>query len=75
MSPLKSPLPMRVFFLILSSVLWLGIWLTGFSQISWIIYVPACSLLFAAIMGFCPGLITSRFLFRTQSSSAAVDYR
>jgi hypothetical protein len=64
MSTFKSPFPMRMFFLILSCVLWLGIWVTGFSQINWLIYVPACTLLFASITGFCPGLITSNFLFR-----------
>jgi apolipoprotein N-acyltransferase len=75
MSAFKSPFPMRIFFLTLSSFLWLGIGLNGFSQASWAIYVPASTLLFAAATGFCPGLITSNFLFRSRSAKAEAGYR
>jgi hypothetical protein len=54
---------MRVFFLFASSLLWLGIWLTGFSQASWVLYLPTIGFLFAALTGICPSLIISNRLF------------
>lgn len=56
-------LPMRFFLLVVSSVIWLGIWLTGFATVHWVLYVPAGFLLFAAISGICPGIIFSNMLF------------
>ncbi len=51
---------MRFFFLFSGSVIWLGIWLTGFSVAYWLLYVPACFFYFAALTG--KG--TTRFLNR-----------
>ena len=73
MSAFKSPFSMRIFFLSLSSLLWLGIGLNGFAQTHWALYVPASTLLFAAITGFCPLLITSSLLFRNHSVQAQAD--
>ncbi len=53
---------MRFFFLFSGSVIWLGIWLTGFSVAYWLLYVPACFFYFAALTGICPGLILSRLV-------------
>ena len=55
--------PMRFFFLVVSSVMWLGIWLTGFDSAHWLLYVPAVFLGFAAATGICPGIIFSNMLF------------
>lgn len=55
---------MRFFFLVTGSVIWAGIWLTGFSVAHWLLYVPAVFFYFAAITGICPGLIISRWIFR-----------
>jgi hypothetical protein len=60
MNQYKSNAPLRVFYLFGASVIWLGIWLTGFSEASWVLYVPAVTFVFAAITGFCPSLITFR---------------
>jgi hypothetical protein len=54
---------MRFFFLIAGSMIWLGIWLTGFGTAHWLLYVPAVFFYFAALTGICPGLIFSRMLF------------
>jgi hypothetical protein len=54
----------RLFFLVVSTNIWLGIALTGFGVAHWWLYVPAGFLLFAAVTGFCPGMILSRWLLR-----------
>lgn len=54
---------MRFFFLLTASVILLGLWLTGFSTVHWLLYVPTVFFYFAAITGICPGLIISRFIF------------
>jgi len=48
---------LRIFFLFMASFILLGIWLTGFNNIHWLLYIPPAFLLFAAITGICPGLI------------------
>lgn len=54
---------MRFFFLVLGGVLWLGIWLSGFRDVHWLLYIPATFLLLAALTGICPGMFFSRLLF------------
>lgn len=58
--------PMRFFLLVISSMIWLGIWLTGFAVVHWVLYIPAAFLLFAAISGICPGIIFSNMLFKSR---------
>jgi hypothetical protein len=53
----------RFFFLVSGSIIWLGLWLTGFEQAHWLLFVPAVFFAFAAITGICPGMIISRWLF------------
>lgn len=47
MSYFRSSPAARLFFLVVSLNIWLGIWLTGFGVAHWWLYVPAasCSLL------------------------------
>ena len=59
----KEGKAIRFFFLVVSIFTWTGIWLTGFAAAHWLLYLPATFLLFAAITGFCPGLIISNKLF------------
>jgi hypothetical protein len=54
---------MRFFFFVAGSVIWLGIWLSGFGVAHWLLYVPATFFYFAAATGICPGLIIARRLF------------
>ncbi len=55
-----APPWMRLFLLAGGSILWIGIWHTGFAAASWILYVPAVMFVFAAATGICPGAILSR---------------
>jgi hypothetical protein len=48
---------MRTWFAILAVLLWLGIWLTGFSVVHWFLYIPPLGLTFAAVSGICPSMI------------------
>ena len=63
MSKYKISSAMRFFFLVASSMLWAGIWLTGFGTAHWLLYIPAISFVFAAATGICPGMIFSNMLF------------
>ena len=47
----------RMVFLVMSIVIFVGIWLTGFGTVHWVLYIPAAALAFAAITGICPGII------------------
>ena len=58
---------MRLFFVIFGSVIWLGIWLTGFEVVHWVLYFPAIFAYFAAITGICPGLIISKMLLPSKT--------
>ncbi|MBT9569266.1 MAG: DUF2892 domain-containing protein [Thiobacillus sp.] len=68
MKQFQSSPAARVFFLIVSANIWLGIWLTGFGVAHWWLYIPGGFLLFAAITGFCPGMIITRTLFSEKSA-------
>ncbi|MCW5586320.1 MAG: hypothetical protein KIS75_09320 [Chromatiales bacterium] len=58
--------PMRLFFAVSGTIIWLGIWLTGFSVVHWLLYVPAVFFAIAVITGICPGLIVSKMLMRSE---------
>ncbi len=64
MAKYKISSAMRFFFLVAGTVIWTGIWLTGFGTVHWLLYVPAVSFYFAAITGICPGMVVSRMLFK-----------
>lgn len=51
------PSALRVFFIINASVILFGIWLTGFKNVHWLLFLPPIFLYFAGITGFCPGLM------------------
>ena len=57
---------MRFFLLVVSLVTWLGIYLTGFDTVHWVLYLPAVFFLFAAVTGICPGIIMSKMLFKEE---------
>jgi len=60
----KVGAPIRFFLFFVSTVIWGGIWHTGFEVVSWILYLPAAFLLLAAITGICPGIIFAKMLFK-----------
>lgn len=47
---------MRMTQLMVSLIIFAGIWLSGFNSVHWLLYVPAVMLAFAAVSGICPGL-------------------
>ncbi len=47
---------MRMQFITIALIVFVGIWLTGFANVHWFLYVPVAMFLFAGITGFCPGL-------------------
>lgn len=46
----------RMLFVVIATVISSGIFLTGFNQVHWLLYVPVVGMLFAAATGFCPGI-------------------
>lgn len=57
-----APPWMRLFVFLVGTLLWIGIWHTGFGIASWILYLPAVLFLFAAATGICPGAIVTRMI-------------
>ncbi len=60
----KASPAMRFFLLVSGTVMWLGIWLTGFDKVHWLLFVPAVFFYFAAVTGVCVGLVISRLIFK-----------
>ena len=58
----KASASVRLFLLIVGSVIWGGIALTGFNVVHWLLYIPAVFLVGAAVTGFCPGMMITRWL-------------
>ncbi len=51
---MKTSAPMRIWFIFFGLVILLGIFLTGFTRVHWLLYLPVAGLFFAGITGFCP---------------------
>lgn len=56
----RSSKAMRFFLFNSSIYILIGIWLTGFEQVHWFIYLVPGFFLFAALSGICPGLILAK---------------
>ena len=69
MSLLKIGKAMRLFFLVITALIGLGIWLSGFKTVHWFLYVPPALLLMAAITGICPGMFVTRKITGEKSAS------
>lgn len=54
----------RITLIMLGVLVWLGIWLTGFAQVHWLLYIPAIALVFAGITGICPSYMINKTLLR-----------
>lgn len=64
MKKFKLTPAMRSFFAFSATVIWLGIWLTGFKTVHWLLYMPAVLFTFAVLTGICPGMIFFKTIFR-----------
>jgi len=47
----------RMLFFTVAALLGAGIWLSGWDQVHWLLYLPTVMLVFAGLTGICPGLI------------------
>jgi len=56
----KIPKALRLFLIMVASVISLGIFLTGYSIAHWLLYLPAVFLFLAGITGICPGMFFSK---------------
>ncbi len=56
----KASNSVRLFFVNVTMLLMVGIWLSGFEKVHWFMYAAPVFFMFAAITGFCPGLIISK---------------
>ncbi|MGB1110676.1 MAG: hypothetical protein ACPG4N_09985 [Gammaproteobacteria bacterium] len=65
MNQYKISKSMRLFFTVSGTVIWLGIWLSGFSTVHWLLYIPAVFFAFAVLTGICPGMIISKALLKS----------
>ena len=54
---------MRLFMFNVSMIILLGIWLTGFENVHWFLYVVPAFFIFAAATGLCLGLVIPRLIF------------
>lgn len=59
--------PMRAFLIVAAAIIALGIWLTGYKAVHWVLYLPPAFFLFAAITGICPGMMVMNKLFGGKS--------
>jgi hypothetical protein len=48
---------LRMLFLTMAVIILIGIALTGFGSVHWLLYAPVVFLTIAAVTGICPGLI------------------
>jgi hypothetical protein len=65
---MKAPLSMRIWFVFMGAILWLGIYLSGFSNVSWVLYVPAAAFVIAGVTGICPSQIAVFKLFESKKN-------
>jgi len=64
----RASLQMKVWFAFFGILIWLGIYLTGFSNVHWLLYVPAVVLIFAAVTGICPSQLLIFKIIPTKKS-------
>ncbi|MEP6844926.1 MAG: hypothetical protein ABI861_02955 [Panacibacter sp.] len=68
---MKASKSMRIWFALVGTILWTGIYLTGFSNVNWLLYVPAAGFIFAAITGLCLSLTAISKMFGFDTKAAA----
>ena len=59
----------RMLYLSFSLVMFIGVWLTGFSDVHWLLYIPIVFSAVAGITGFCVNLwLWKKIGFKEESS-------
>ena len=63
----------RMLFIVMAVLIGIGIWLTGYQNVHWFLYLPPVFLLFAGVTGICPGYMVFRKLgFRGQTPGSRI---
>jgi hypothetical protein len=60
---MKSSNAMRIWFLVFAVIIFIGIYLSGFSNVHWFLYLPVIGLVFASVTGICPSQIAINKMF------------
>jgi hypothetical protein len=69
----KMDVAMKAFFLFVGLFMWLGLWLTGFEVVHWILFLPATFFLISAVTGICPGMLFFKEVFREREAKKTED--
>lgn len=68
MDSMKIDRSMRIFFTVVATILWLGIIMSGLSNIHWLLYIPTIFFTIAAAFGICPGMMFSKMIAGNSNS-------
>jgi len=60
---MRASISMRIWFAFVGVILWVGIYLTGFSTVNWLLYLPAAGFTFSAVTGICLSLMAISKMF------------
>ena len=60
---MRASISMRIWFAFVGVILWAGIYLTGFSTVNWLLYLPAAGFTFSAVTGICLSLMAISRMF------------
>jgi len=60
---MRASISMRIWFAFVGAILWAGIYLTGFSTVNWLLYLPAAGFTFSAVTGICLSLMAISKMF------------
>ena len=60
---MRASISMRIWFAFVGIILWAGIYLTGFSTVNWLLYLPAAGFTFSAVTGICLSLMAISKMF------------
>ena len=65
---MKASTSTRLWFAFVAAILWTGIFLTGFSAVHWLLYLPAGGFVLGSITGICPSQIVINKLLKRQAA-------
>ncbi len=69
------PTALRLVFITMVLLILLGIGLTGFDVVHWLLYIPVIGLTFAAVTGICPSLMLFKALGFNDGGAAGSSRR
>jgi len=66
---MKASKSIRIWFAFVGVLLWTGIYLSGSSNVHWLLYLPAAGFVFAAVTGLCLSLTAVSKMFGSKGNS------